>query len=211
MVIKIKSEYKELLYLLFPDYDLVESIQQPEKFIVERDIKSEFEKYQVSQFKDCIVISNVIFEEEWNEERLCKEALEFRRKAFKSRKKTLSSIVSLQGQDFVQALKDFITTGQEPLGEEQTIEILSSVGSRAFTQDYMNLIQKMPEAKVRAAVMTFLSKLRSGSVESIFYKKKSQQLLAPITRNFTRAVQNYNRTEKDSLAFCNFVVELTTT
>lgn len=211
MVIKIKPEYKELLYLLFPDYDLVESIQQPEKFIVERDIKSEFEKYQVSQFKDCIVVSNVIFEEEWNEERLCKEALDFRRKTFKSRKKTLPSIASLQGQDFVQALKDFITTGQEPLDEEQTIEILSSVGSRAFTQDYMNLIQKMPEAKVRAAVMTFLSKLRSGAVESIFYKKKSQQLLAPITRNFTRAIQNYNRTEKDSLAFCNFVVELTTT
>lgn len=211
MVIKIKPDYEDLLPLLFPDYDLVECIQQPTRFIVRRDIKSEFEKYQVLQFKECIIISNVIFEEEWNEERLCKEALEFRRKVYKSRKKTLPTIASLQGQEFFQALKEFITTGQEPITEESSIEFLSSVGSRSFTSEYLKLITKVPEAKVRAAVLTFLSKIRSNSVETIFYKKKHQQLSNPLNRNFVRAVQNYNRTDKSSLAFCNFIVELTIT
>lgn len=210
MVISVDPLYKNIIFALYPSFTEVKEIQQPDNFIIQRDIKSQDELHKVSQFKDCIIISNVLFTERWTEKELCEKALEFRRVNFKSRKKTLSEIESLRGEEFCDALLQFIMTGDIPLQDVDIKPVLNAVGSAGFVELYLKAIEEYPERKLQAAILTFLTKLRLGSSDSLFYKKKTQQLGQVLERNINQAILEYTRSDRSSLAFVNFVMSATT-
>lgn len=206
MVINVKPTYLPLLYILYPQYNLVKEIQQPDNFIIVKDITSREDLYKVSKYSDCLIVSKTLFEAQWDEKELCKQALEFRRVNFKSRKKSLPEIETLRDTDFVEALTTFIMTGALPLQEEDIMSVLMSIGSASFAQEYLNSIQKYPEAKLRAAILTFLSKVLAGVSESLFYKRKVAQLQARLKANISTSLSHYNSSDKTSLAFVEFII-----
>lgn len=208
MVISIKPVYIPLLYILYPQYNPVKEIQQPDSFILIRDVTSREDFYKISKYPDCLVISKTLFGEQWDEKELCKQALEFRRVNFKSRKKSLPEIESLRDDDFTEALTNFIMTGILPLQEEDIMPVLTSIGSSSFAQVYLTSIQNYPEAKLRAAIMTFLSKIAVGTSESLFYKRKTIQLGSRLKSNLTKSISAYNNSDKSSLAFVEFIMSV---
>lgn len=210
MVINIKEAYKPILFVLFPSYTEVKEIQKPDSFIITRDVKTQMELHKLSQYKDCLVLSNVLFDEQWDEKKLIEMALEFRRVNFKSRKKTLHELEELRDSEFCDALITFTLTGELPLAEGDILPLLETVGSMMFVEKYFETIQQVPEKKVQAAILTFLTKVKTNMTDSLFYKKKALQFKANIEKNLITATRDYQQSDKSSLAFVNYIVNLTT-
>lgn len=210
MVINIKEAYKPILFILFPSYTEVKEIQQPDSFIITRDVKTQMELYKLSSYKDCLILSNVLFEEQWDENKLMELALNFRRVNFKSRKKTLKELENLRDSEFCDALIQFTLTGELPLVEEDILPLLDSIGSMSFIETYLKTIKVVPERKVQAAILTFITKVRTNITDSLFYKKKALQFKNNLDKNLIQATREYQHSDKSSLAFVNYIVNLTT-
>lgn len=209
MVIGTDIAYLPLVLALNPDKNLVQQVQQPSDFIVIRDVKSREDLHKLSYYSNCIIISSTLFEEKWTEDEYLKQALEYRRVHFKSRKKTLTELKGLKGQEFVDALLRFMFTGELPLEEEDTVSLFETIGSLRFAEEYLKMIEKQPEPKVQASVFTFLQKTLNEANDSLYYRKKRQQFGTKLKANLVPALATYKRSDKSSLDFINLVVTLT--
>lgn len=196
--------------MLYPSYEFVTTTNVNSKFILEYDICDQATKNKFDfRYNDAIIISNRLFDELWNEDKLKEKVIEFARVRFKSRRRTIKTI-DTEGSDFVEELKAFafLQSDVEEV-ESPIINLFNLYGSSAFYPAYMQVLEKEPFPKVRAALITFIQKVIIGE-SSLFYRKKNKVLGSKIKSNFLKAYSSYREMEKDQygLSFLKFLKDL---
>lgn len=209
-IISTKSEYIRLLLFLYPTYFYTEYANVNKDFIVRRDIKSKAEKDLLCyRCESGIVVSNVVFDELWDENKLKEKALQFAHDRFGSRKKVLD-IGKMEGNELVDYLIKFMFFGNFGDEEDSSItELFDAFGSARFFEKFLQLSERHPVQQLIASMMTFISKIFSS--ESIFYKKKNILFAGKIKKRFVYAYDSYMQRENDiyGLSFLKFIEDLT--
>lgn len=206
-VINISPEFEPILSFLYPDYTITDSAAVTSKFITHRTVRSKIEREALDcNYHDAVFISTQIFDELWDEEKIKQECIEFSRKRFKNRKKTLIT----NRETFVKDCIDFIF-GVPNLEEDVEInELFESFGSGAFPSKFFKVSERIPVQQVYASMITFISKIRKDT-NSAFYKKKAMLFEDKINNNLLEALDNYNLGVKDQLGVqeCKLLMSLT--
>lgn len=212
-IISIRPEYEHFLTFLYPDYTRTDSLSMVSRFIIRKDLKHKSEadlaKYHYS---NCVIVSNIIYDEVWDEEKLCDLALAFARNNLKCRKRTCN--VSKDNPDtFVDDLVKFMFVGIEEEEQEDILELFNSYGSGGFNTLYMEFCDRYSPGLAFSSMITFVSKV-IGDASSIYYKRKKMVLEKKIKDNFEKAIDLYDASLKDDyglaqLAFLSALVRNT--
>lgn len=208
-VISIKPEYVRFLLFLYPTYTFTQSGNVVNKFITCRDIKSPAEMNSVKyHYSDAVIVSSQLYDEVWDEEVLKNKCVEYARVHFKSRKKSVP-VVATEGDEFIDELIKFMFGGMSFSDEGSIFELFNSFGSKAFDEQYIKYLETHPFPPLKAAMLTFISKVISDST-SIYYKKKFMQYGSKIKINFIRAYDSYIVRGDDiyGLSFLKFLKDL---
>lgn len=210
-IVSVKREYIPLLLVLYPDYEYVTSGPANRKFIMEKEVADPATKNRINYlYNDCIIVSNKLFDELWDEEVLKQKAVEFARVRFKSRKRTLQTIAT-EGSPFVEEVKNFIFNPgvEDEENTESVLKLFDLYGSAAFSEYYLKLLESQPFPKIRASLVTFIQKVIIGE-SSIYYRKKNAVLGDKLKNNFYKAYSSYRERNGGSkeLSFLKFLTDL---
>jgi hypothetical protein len=206
-VINIEPCYERLLGFLYPKYSFEVQLAKPQYFILRKDIGSPSEMRVVKElYSDCVVISTKLYDELWDREVLKQKAIDFARRHFSCRKRTLSEIVTEDATEFCDQLIKFMFTGTvDVMEEEDILELFNAFGSVSFTDVFMKSCSKNGADLTFSSVMTFISKI-SPDATSVFYKKKYQALGLKIKKNLMDASDYLNQVKtRDALTYLYFL------
>ena len=205
LIIKISPELEVLLPLLKPEYSVVTTLNMKDKFIIKHDIKTMAEKNRIEYlYNNCIFISNSLFNEVWDEDKIKIEILQFARTKFKCRKRTFP-----ESLDPVEDFYKFILTPPDSSEDGKILELFNSFGSSTFIPIYLRMCDESSVPQVNASLYTFISKILADT-GSMFYKKKKMVLGAKICKNFPSALDAYNMRVRDpyGLTHLKFFMDL---
>lgn len=204
-VINIEKSFEPILLFLFPQYSWEEQLVRYDKFIVHKEISSPNQMRQVKEnHENGIVISEKLYDELWDADKLRELALDFRRNHFGTRKRQLSDLSADDSELFINNLVSFMFTGEYDFIEDEGImDLFNSYGTAQFSDIFMDKIEKYHPDKVIASMMTFISKIMS-SEGSVFYKRKNQALWSKVRVNFIKSFDYLKSSNKDSLNYLMF-------
>lgn len=192
-VINIQPQHEVILGFLFPDYVITDSLAVTRNFITHRDVKSRVEREALDiHYDNGIFISNQIFDEIWDEDKIKQECIEFSRKRFKNRKKTINTTKETFIEDCVKFIFDIPSLEDD----NSILELFESFGSAKFPVNYFKLLETVDYQQVVASLITFISKINKES-SNIYYKKKGILLEDKINTNLEQSIDNYNLSVKD--------------
>ena len=192
-VINIKPEYEMILGFLFPTYAITDSAAVTSRFITHRTVKSKAEREVLDlHYNDGVFISSQIFDELWDEVKIKQECIDFSRRAFKSRKKT----VVTSPDTFIRDCVNFLFGIPTLEDEAPIIDLFETFGSSMFPVKFFKLSEEIPYQQLVAAMITFVSKIKKDST-SVFYKKKGLLLEDKINSNMGNALDLFNDSVQD--------------
>ena len=175
-VINISAEFEPILGFLYPDYALVDNMNQFGRFITRFDVTTKMERERLNyKYENCVIISSQIFDEVWDAEVIKARVLEAGRKWFGSRKRVLNTQKS-EGSGFIQECIYFLFTGKTfEVDSEGVLKLFDSYGSRTFLRDYLVACEEQGVSRVSCSMETFLSKMLSET-DSVYFKKVKMRL-----------------------------------
>ena len=190
-IISIKPEYERILLFLYPTYSYTDSKFVISNFIIKKDIKSKAEQNMIEyHLSDGIIISNQIFDEIYDENKLKELALNFARVHFKSRKRTLTTVAK-DGSEFIDELINFMFFQSTDEGDDSKIlDLFNSYGSFKFSSLFMKMCYLGNKRAVVNSMNTFISKILQDT-SSIFYKRKKMIFEKKIRSNFLSAYDSF--------------------
>ena len=205
-VINIQQKYEVLLGFLYPEYSINTSGASVSKFIVHRDINSKREREALDLiYSNCIFISNRIFDEVWDENKIIDEAIKFSRTTFRNRK----TKIDYTQDTFVDDIKNFIFQTSSDEFESSINELFESFGSVSFVSNFIKLSESVPLQVLSQSMNTFITRILNPG-NSIFYKKKNAILADKIRSNLIKSLDSYNLRSNDSygLSMAKFLIDL---
>lgn len=191
-VISISKDYEPILSFLYPSYSLTDSVSVVSKFITHRDITSKAERDALDFiYSDCVFISNQIFDEVWDEEKIKQECINFSRVNFKNRK-TKFSITSSFVDDCINFMFGLVDDEQE----QSIFELFDSFGSVLFVKSFVQKSLTIPVSVLNSSMTTFLIKTLSSD-NSVYYKKKHINFNDKIRTNLFKSLDSFILSERD--------------
>lgn len=209
-IVACEPVYERLIFFLFPDYSVETVLAKPEKFILKRDVTGPNDRNILENYDNFIILSTKLYDETWDREFFKNAALDFRRKHFKTRKRVLTELDSLEPEEFCDNLISFMFTDQfNIVPEEEIMDLFNSYGSVSFIQTFLDKSKTIPVPKLVSTMYTFLSKVMSDT-STIFYKKKYQAYGEKIKRNYLQSLDNFIVCEDDNfgLKYIQFFMSL---
>jgi hypothetical protein len=201
--VKVEEELKGFLYQLFSSYAIVNSFPVSDRFIFEYDIKFVMEKDQIrTRYDNAIILSNVVYEDEWKEDMLLRIALGRARELGISRKRTPTVIKD----DFETSFRCTLF-GLTPPTVVSHRDILYGVfdrlGTRKFRRAFFEASKTIPPARLMKAIQTYLTRVELSNSE---YYQKKDRLRTKIQKNKDKVFKpEYFTLEAD---FVRYIEEL---
>lgn len=196
IVINIAKKYECLLPFLFPTYSvcLDEECYSASGFITHRDIESKAEREMLDfKYSDCVIISQKIFDEMWDEKLIAEKALEFSKVTFKNRKKSIKYETETFVDDIINGI--FMVNSDEE--EAKVSELFNLIGSAQLLPAMMQLSKSMPIQKINSAILTFISKIDKDAVSPNF-KRAYIRFGSKLDKNKMKAISEMSyRGKKD--------------
>lgn len=191
-VISIMPELEPILGFLYPTYSYVDNLFKFNNFIIHKEITTKNDRERLNfQYRDCVFISNRIFDEVWTVDVIKQRVLQFAQVNFGSRKKVLKTL-NTEGKAFVDECVHFLFTGQTFEEEENRIDALfKSYGSQTFYKEFISQCSEFGLNRTISSMETFISKVLSDT-ESLYYKKAKMRLERPLHQNIQGALTEYD-------------------
>ena len=191
-IITIPEELEGLLGFLYPGYTITNSFNQLSRFIVKKDVRSRSEaEYIKATYANGVVISNQIFDEVWNAEKIEEECLNFMHRTLRSRKRTLSVTTN--------SVEGYVTAMFEPETDGYTgdiYELFDSFGSSMFVEKYLQKTNSVPRQILFSSMLTFVFKLLQDTT-NVYYLKKQQVYKEKVKSNALKAINSYLLRDSD--------------
>jgi len=213
LVINIKDDLFDIIPFLYPNLSIEHELRKSDRFILKMDIRSKKDMMNLEdRFDDYVVISKVLYNENWDEAKIIEQLIEFSRVRFKCRKRTLPELLTLEGHEFIDRAKQFMFEGSLNQEEEESIlELFNLFGQAKFIERFLQMAETIPVQKLVSSINTFVTKVAAGrDSSSLFYKKKAIVLDTKIISNYKKAIENFNYSHRDphGLNYLKFYIDL---
>lgn len=188
-VFNIRAEYERILPFLYPTYSVLTGGVgfRRDSFISRRDITSSYERDLLNtQYRDCVFLSNRIFDKVLDESALIGMVLEFMRINFGSRRRVFRP-VHKDGSEFIDELLRFMFGLSEDESADGVLSLFDSYGRGSFASSFLDMCIRSGYAYTRSSMETFIGKIYTGS-DSLFYKKARARLAYSLSDNVVPAI-----------------------
>lgn len=204
----VRTDYKELVKFIHPELVEVSRVPLFDNFLMTGKIKYS-DRQMLGRFKNCIVLSDYMADEEWGREDIVNLVL----KKINSRRKP--SYADMGSVEFVDRVKLLYASGmwEDPGDGSGVFELFKNMDSYKRVKEYYKLRESgLHPLVIMSSVLTFVNKCFDDDIKFVVkggYLRIIERVSGMVRSNFKKAIEKYSVSGlDDDMRVLLFIIDL---